>query len=418
MRNIASILVAFSAFGCAPTDDPGFTSVTTSGGTGDTGEMGDAGSTGEPPEPQICADPEFDENVPEEPTVSECAGQGGGALVFDVFTGFGNGVIRDKSKASPTVLFPDDTDVGACCGAAAKPSEVAGACVSDCARAACNLAIATLEDAVANPSSLQGNGCGKNCAKNLAASMADWVLPQLESWTGYNSCLTMAELNNDSNVDYTAAQIAGQEFAFKRPSDACKDFGCLSNVRLRLYCAVDSVVPSDQMCMMASNDEHPDIPESERYLVASSPTDITSTSNGHAEAHRATSHGGALRQDDCDDSACPLVLETFSLSTDEIVNFGPLRAWDLTATLEYAAIGVRVGDTVEFDPGALQFRISGVSSPEDEKLEMPLDFVIVNTSPAMATFTGSTFSFEELAFRQGEDELQVRVHEASATPVE
>jgi hypothetical protein len=414
MRSTASILVALAAFGCGSTDDPGFTSVTT---TGETGDSGDAGDTEDPPE-RYCADPEFGDKIPEDPTISECAGQGGGALVFDVFSGINNGVIPDKSKASPTVLFPDDTAVAACCGAAAEPDEITAACASDCARAACNTAIEALEDAVANPSSLEGNGCSKKCALNVASSLAGWVLPQLKSSDGYDSCLTMANLNVDPNADYTAAEFVDTQLTFQRPSDACKDLGCLSNVRLRIFCAVDSVTATDQMCTMAANDEHPDIPESERLIVSSSPTDITSTSNGRVEAHRAMSHGGVLRQDVCDDPACPLVLETFSLSTDEIVEFGPLRAWDLTAALAYAAIGTRVGDTVVFDPGALHFLISGVSSPEDEELELPLDFVIVNTSPAMATFTGTTFSFDELEFRQGEDVLKVRVHEAPATPVE
>lgn len=414
------MLVAVAAFGCGSTDDPGFTSVTTSGGTGDTGDMGDTedtGDTGDDPS-KNCGDPEFEGEIPEDPTVSECAGQGGGALVFDVFSGFGNGVIQDKSKASPTVRFPDDADVGACCGPAAIPEKVAAACGSDCARAACNLTISTLEDAVANPSSLQGNGCGEKCAMNVAASIKDWVLPQLTSAAGYQSCLDMADLNADPNVDYTAAEFVDSQLTFQRPSDACMDFGCLSNVRLRLYCAVDSVMPTEQMCTMAANDEHPDIPESEQHLLASSPADITSTSNGNIEAHRAMSNGGLLREDVCNEPSCPLVLETFSLRTDEIVQFGPLRAWDLTAVLEYAAIGTRVGDTVVFEPGALHFRISGVSSPEDEELDLPLDFVIVNTSPAMATFTGTTFSFDELEFRQGEDVLKVRVHEAPATLVE
>jgi hypothetical protein len=411
MRSIATIVLVAFVFGCASTDEPGFTSVTTTGETGD-----------EPA--NNCADPEFEKAV-ENPTISECAGQGGGALVFDVFSGIGNGVIPDKSKASPTVLYPDETDVGACCSAAAVPGEVADACESDCARAACNLAIATLEDAVADPSSLQGDGCGENCAMNIAMSIEDWILPQLESSAGYKSCLDMADINDDPNINYTAAEFEGIELTFQRPSDACMNLGCLSNVRLRIYCAVDSVMATDQMCMMATNGEHPDIPESERLIIASSPTEITSRSNGHDDALRATSHGGVLRQDVCDDPPCPLILETFSLSTDETMGIGPLRAWNLTATLAYAAIGARWGDTVAFDAGALQFRVSGVSSlgNEDENwnvqgIESPLEFVIANTSPAVATFTGSTFSFDELEFRQGDDELRVQVHEASATPVE
>lgn len=72
-----------------------------------------------------------------------------------------------------------------------------------------------------------------------------------------------------------------------------------------------------------------------------------------------------------------------------------------------------------FDTGALQFRISGVSSLRNEEdVELPLEFVIANTSPATATFTGATFSFDELEFRQGKDELRVRVHQAPATPVD
>lgn len=414
-------MVVLVAFGCAQTDDPGFTSVT----TGDTGETGDEGETGGPPQ-QPCADPEFEGQVPETPTVAECAGQGGGALVFDVYSGFGNGVIPDKSQASPTVFFPDDTAVGACCGAAAEPDEVAAACASDCARAACNLAIATLEDAVANPSSLAGDGCGENCAQNVALSMETWILPQLKSSAGYESCLTMANLNVDPDVDYSSAEFVDTELTFHRPSDACMNLGCLSNVRLRLYCAVDSVMATDQMCMMATNGEHPDIPESERHIIASSPTDVTSGSSGQAQALRATSHGGVLRQDVCHDPSCPIVLETFSLSTKETVDVGPLRAWGLTAALAYAAVGTRVGDTVVFDTGALQFRISGASSlanedesrGNEEDMELPLEFVIANTSPAMATFTGATFELDELEFRQGENELQIRVHEAPTTPVD
>jgi hypothetical protein len=214
MRSTTTILLFAFTFGCASTEDPGFTSVTTTGETGETGETGDDPA-------KNCADPEFDGETPENPTVSECTGQGGGALVFDVFSGIGNGVIPDKSKASPTVRFPDDAAVGACCGAAAVPDEVAGACESDCARAACNIAIAALEDAVADPSSLQGDGCGENCAMNVASSMADWILPQLRSSAGYSSCLEMANLNADPNVDYAAAEFAGTDLTFQKPSDAC-----------------------------------------------------------------------------------------------------------------------------------------------------------------------------------------------------
>lgn len=150
---------------------------------------------------------------------------------------------------------------------------------------------------------------------NVAASMEDWILPQLKSWEGYNSCLTMANLNVDPDIDYSSGEFDGTELNFKRPSDACMNLGCLSNVRLRIYCAVDSVIPTDQMCMMATNGEHPDIPESERLIIGSSPISITSRSNGQTEALRSTSYGGVLRQDVCDDRSCPLVLETFSLST-------------------------------------------------------------------------------------------------------
>lgn len=424
MRCTHTIVLLAFIFGCASTNDPGFTSVTTTEGTGDTGDMGDT----EDNPAKNCADPDLEQAI-ENPTISACSGQGGGALVFDVFSGIGNGVIPDKSKASPTVLFPKHVPVEACCGAAAKPDEVASACESDCARAACNTAISALEDAVADPSSLQGDGCGEICAMNVATSIAQWILPQLESWAGYNSCLTMADLNTDPAADYTAAEFVGPQLTFQRPSDACMNLGCLSNVRLRIYCAVDSVMPTDQMCTMAANGPHPNIPESEQLIIAPSPAEITSRSNGHVEMSRATSHGGVLRQDTCDDLSCPIVLETFSLATDETIEIGSLRAWNITATLAYAAIGARVGDTVVFDTGALQFQISGVSSlANDEDIDLPLALVIANTSPARATFTGSTFSFDELEFvwaagtdraiLAGNDGLRVSVHETSVAAVE
>lgn len=427
VKGIPIIVVALAALGCAPTEEPGFTSVGSDAETGET----DSGETGAwPPGLQMCGDPEFEGQLPEDPAISECVGQGGGALVFDVFSGFGNGVIRDKSKASPTVFFsddPNDVAVGACCGAAAFPEDVTGACESDCARTACNTAIAALEAAVAEPSSLEGNGCGKNCAVNVATSMEEWILPQLKSRVGYEDCLAMANLNHDASVDYTAAEFVDEQLFFQRPNDACMDFGCISNVRLRVYCAVDSAVATDQMCSMATNDEHPDIPESDQFIVDAAPTQVTSVSNGHAEAFLAKSHGGLLRQDACNESPCPFVLETFSLSTDEAVDIGPLRAWNLTAALEYAAVGTRVGDTVVFDAGALRFRISGVASRRIEdgnghgngvESELPLEFVIANTSPAMATFTGAIFSLDEIEFRQGEYELRLRVHAAPAGVVE
>lgn len=421
MKRISSIWVALAALGCAPTDEPGFTSVTTSAETGE-GETGDTGETGGGPTPQNCADPEFQAKIPEEPTISECIGQGGGALVFDVFSGFGNGVIPDKSKVSPTVLFsddPDDAAVGACCGGAALPDEVASACASDCARAACNTTIAALEGAVADPSSLEGNGCGENCAMNVAMSMEEWILPQLKSRTGYDSCLQMANLNSDPNADYTAAEFIDEQLTFHMPDGACMDFGCLSNVRLRVYCAVESVIATDEVCAMATNAENSDIPESERFIVASSPTEVTSGPKGEAETFSATSHGGVLRQDACVDSPCTLVLETLSLSTDEAVDIGPLHAWNLSATLEYAAIGTRVGDTVTFDTGALQLRISGVTSRGNEgQEERPLEFVIANTSPATATFTGAAFSLDELEFRQGDEEVRIRIPAAPAEAVD
>jgi hypothetical protein len=399
MKGRVSIVFALVGFACAPTEDVGFTSVT-SGGTGETGETGD-----DPPDPN-CADPEFGEKVPEDPTLSECAGQGGGAIAFDMFSGFGNGVVPDQSVANPTVFFPEDVEVGACCGVAATLLELDSACESDCGRAACNMAISTLQDAVADPTSLEGNGCGESCAKNAASSLEDWVLPQLASSTGYASCVTMAALN---------------ELSFQKPQNACMKFGCLSNVRLRVYCAVDSHTATDQMCMVAKNAVHPDIPESGRFTLAASPAEVTSGPKGYAKTFFATSNGGIVRQDACDDPACPIVLESFSLSTDETVEIGPLHARNLTATLAYAAIGSRVGDAVTFDAGALQFQISGVASEgttNGEDIEMPLEFVIANTSPAIATFTGASFSVDELEFRQGQDEFRLRVHAAPATAIE
>jgi hypothetical protein len=264
---------------------------------------------------------------------------------------------------------------------------------------------------------------------NIAQSLEDWVLPQLKSRAGYESCLTMANLNDDPAIDYTSTEFDGEQLSFQKPGNACMDYGCLSNVRLRVFCAVDSVTATDQVCSMATNDDHPDIPESDRLIVGSSPTEITTGSKGHAKTFVATSDGGVLRQDACDDPSCPFVLESFSLSTDETVDIGPLHAWNLTATLEYVAVGTRVGDTVIFDTGALQFRISGVSSRANKggngngqgngkAIQLPLEFVIANTSPATATFTGATFSFDELEFRQGQDELRIRVQQAAASPIE
>ena len=420
MQRLAAFALTFVALGCASTEDPGFTSVT----SGETG----MGETGDDPF-QICADPEFDSEVPQEPTVSVCDGQGGGALVFDVFSGVGNGVIPDRSKANPTVEFPEDASVGACCGSLASAEQVEGACVSDCARAACNIAIATLADAVADPASLEGDGCGSDCAQRVAHSMEDWILPQLTSRTGYESCLTMARLNIDPSLDYASPDFEGPQLSFARPDGACMDFGCLSNVRLRVFCAVDSVEATEEVCSMATNDEHPDIPESDRLIIGASPTEVTMRSNGRTGVFTAASHGGVIRQDACGDRSCPFVLEAFSLSTDESVNIGPLHARNLTATLEYAAVGTRVGDSVVFDAGALQFRISGVSSQENEtgdvhgrsdrtEAELPLEFVISNTSPATATFTGATFSLDALEFRQRQDELRIRVHQAPASPID
>ena len=408
MRRFATVLVTFVALGCASTDDPGFTSVTS--GETDTGE----------PEDQFCADLEFaeGEELPMDPTISVCDGQGGGALVFDVFSGVGNGVIPDRSKANPTVEFPEDASVGACCGVLASSEQVESACVSDCARAACNIAIATLEDAVADPASIEGDGCGSDCAQRVAQSMADWILPQLTSRTGYESCLAMANINVDPSLDYTAPDFGGEQLTFQRPDGACMDFGCLSNVRLRVFCAVDSVEATDQVCSMATNDEHPNIPESDRLIVGASPTEVTMSSSGRIGVFAAASHGGVIRQDACEDRSCPFVLESFSLSTDETVAIGPLHVQHPTATLEYAAVGTRVGDSVVFDAGALQFRVSGVSSQKNEEIELPLEFVIANTSPATATFTGATFSFDVLEFRQGQDELRIRVHQAPASPID
>lgn len=409
MRRFVTVLATFVALGCASTEDPGFTSVTS--GETDTGETGD--------DPfQICADPEFDSEIPQEPTISVCDGQGGGALVFDVFSGVGSGVIPDRSKANPTVEFPEDTSVGACCGALASAEQVESACISDCARAACNIAIATLADAVADPASIEGDGCGSDCAQRVAQSMEEWILPQLMSRTGYESCLAMANTNVDPNLDYTAPDFGGEQLTFQRPDGACMNFGCLSNVRLRVFCAVDSVDATDQVCSMATNDEDPDIPESDRLIVGDSPTEVTMSSNGRIGVFAAASHGGVIRQDACEARSCPFVLESFSLSTDETVAIGPLHVQHPTATLDYAAVGTRVGDSVVFDAGALQFRVSGVSSQENEEVQLPLEFVIANTSPATATFTGATFSFDALEFRQGQDELRIRVHQAPARPID
>lgn len=414
MKGRIVTLFALVAVACAPTEDVGFTSVT----SGETG-TGETGGTGDP-DPN-CADPEFGEKVPEDPTISECVGQGGGAIAFDMFSGFGNGVVPDQSVANPTVFFPEDVAVGACCGVAATPLEIGGACESDCGRAACNMAISTLQDAVADPASLEGKGCGESCAKHAASSLQDWVLPQLASSTGYADCVTMAASNSDPNLDYGSAGFTGDELGFQRPEGACMKFGCLSNVRLRVYCAVESVTATDQMCMMATNDVDPDIPESGRFTLAAALAEVTSGPKDRPKTLLATSNGGVLRQDVCDDPACPLVLESFSLSTNETVEIGPLHARNLTATLAYAAIGARVGDAVTFDAGALQFRISGVASEDTtngEDIELPLEFVIVNTSPAFATFTGTTFSVDELEFRQGHDELRFRIHAAPATAIE
>ena len=397
----------------------------------DTSDTSDTGDTGEPE--GLCADPEFGAEVPDNPLISECSGQGGGALVFDIFSGFGNGVVPDVSSVNPTVVFPDDDNdkhVDACCGDDADPEFVEEACVSDCGRAACNIAIATLEDAVADPTSLEGNGCGNDCAMRAASSLEDWVLPQLKSRIGYDACVTMAGLNNDPSLDYTLPDedYEGEQLSFQRPDDSCMMFGCMNRVRLRIFCGVDSVTPTVQMCTMAGNEEHPDIPDSGRLIIESGPTEITTGPKGNTQMFFATSEGGTLSQDICNDPSCLFVLESFALSTDEDVDIGPLHAWNLTAILDSAAVGTRVGNTVTFGTGALRFRITGSSSVGNNgqgkgngnvlNIEFPLEFAIANTSPATATFTGATFAFDNLVFSQGQDEFRVRTHDAQTAELQ
>ena len=390
----------------------------------DPGEMtlgvaSDSGSTTEPPEPPpppgtYCANPNFADSGPENGENYVCEGHVEGKFTYKrCVTGacsIDEDVPIDGETGDGEIPFPSDptegqgVDVHTCCDEEienqGQPGEEEGdeACLSACAYAACNEALARFKALLADPNTWAG--C-EVLTPPFDANCIERVQKSLKHYIGFI----------ENNLDACVQAAVTENLVFEMGNPGCTEpavkTGCLSNGVLAMHCASYGINLGETAgACTESPDQPPELVSQECEI------DLGGGEIRWAEGLEvaAFESGAAVtRFFDCTDATCPFVLDGLSITIDDIQD-GDTSLTNLEAELIVAAYGQSDGEIMEFAPGALRIRVTG--DVTDLTGTAPFEALGANTNAATGTHDLDLLNLGWVIFEAGGYTISAQIEDA------
>lgn len=292
-----------------------------------------------PPEEPACWTPGAEGYEPQDPTLFQCVGVGAGELEFfqceslscepddAAACDFGNpgewGVGSEPAGPFPFPPEPPETapNAQACCESDATPEETMVGCEDDCARAACNEALAALEQAVLNVELNPPAFCGTECKERAKTSLQTWI--------------DFLEAEFDSCVE---AALRGVPFFLPTP-DVDAGPGALTCGKLELGCTLDPETDAfdlEEECSTSLNEP-----------LTTSPLILECEIDGEVEVdgpqgYASTPLEGTVtlrRENPCTSGSCWFSIDSLEAEADPFSGSGYIGL-DMEASLAYRGFGL------------------------------------------------------------------------------
>ncbi len=339
---------------------------------------GPVGSTGESEGEVLCASPDFMGKLPIDPKLYQCIGEEIGAFKFSVCAPpFGCsfkqtiplGLDANQDDEFEPIPFPGNEfglNVATCCSGNVEVVPGAekfadNACVADCARATCNLALDVFN------ANLDSEIIYENCVAPKKQECIDTVTQSLTHFrnqlqANMETCVATAKKLSPANV--MTLDDPPCAVAIINPK------GCLVDARIILgsgeddaslvSCALtvaDISSPIESTCEMSLNELSRD---STRGLAAFA-GELVHVTGPSQEQVDALIVGQSIRtaEYDCEVSPCAFVLEELSVDVEEF-NLGPVSFQDVHAELLRPAVGSIEGAEATFAAGSIEVRLTGM----------------------------------------------------------
>lgn len=332
--------------------------------------------------PVLC----WPDHEPTDPTLFQCVGEGAGELRSIQCKQLGGcepaiaGVcdfdnVEDWMFDAPTLAlqFPPDApqaepNAQACCESTANAYQTRDGCLSDCARAGCNRALAELQARLADHMANPPFGCG-------SGDCYDRVVTGLETWIAY------LETHYDDCVHKT---LRGELFSFPNP-DVDAGAGAIACGVLDIDCTLDAETdPYDleETCSTSENE-----PQAATGMMLECALDGKIELSGPRGSDFTTFHGTATvrRERSCTTDSCWFGIESLDLDASDLSSHGYIGL-DMHASLAYEGFGLFAART---NDGTIAPRMLG------------LDVTLQGKTPST--------SFQSYAFRMGNSDPAIFV---------
>ena len=401
------------------------------GGT-TTGPVGSTGDT----DVVECASPDFDPNsTPEDPKLYQCVGEEIGSFVFTVcippFCVLEQtiylGLDPDEDEvADEPIPFPGNIfnlDAATCCTDNIEDIPAAkvfadNACVADCARAACNFALASFNENLESPE------IAETC---FAPNKQDCIDTVIESLTHFRNelqanmedCVIRAQQLSPNNImEFTDPPCAD---AIVRPKGCLVDgqivLGSGEDDEKLVSCALtvaDLSMPIEPICEMSLNELDTD-PARGLATIEGGLVHVTGPSNEQVDALVV---GQSIRtaEYECEISPCAFVLEELSVDVEDF-SLGSISFQDVHAELLRPATGSIEGVDAAFPAGSIEVRITGMIGGPLGIFAKPFEVLADSDAAASCWHDPTTISLDNIFFDLGLFTASAAIDPSPCVPV-
>jgi hypothetical protein len=412
----AAVIVAIlTTEACNNEDVPEVEPTIGTGGNGDDDADGDGADETALPPVAAC----WPEHEPTNPTLFQCVGEAVGQLDFIQcgqllgcetsiagicdFNDVDDWTVEPDGPADPIPFPPEppatDPNAQACCESNANAAQTREGCLSDCARAGCNKAIADLETALANHIANPPIGCGgtTDCFERVVTGLETWIA-FLD--THYEDCV--------------ASVLIDVPFNFPNP-DVDAGPGAIACGMLEIDCTLDEEAdPYDleQTCSTSENE-----PQTATGMMLECKLDGAVEISGPQGNDFTTLEGTAIvhRESSCTTESCWFHITSLELDADDFSSGGYIGL-DMHATLAYEGFGMFDESTGD---GTIAPRMLGLDvtmqGKEPSTSFVSYAFRMANSDPVFLETTSSQLEIVDAYFAWKDHDLVITTDLASCT---
>lgn len=297
---------------------------------------------------------------------------------------------------------PEDVNSQACCADNSDLEQLEKGCRQDCRRAACNEAIAALEQALANHMSNPQFGCDSvwfpECYNRVVDGLNHWIK---EMRADYDICTKAAEL--------------GDTFSLSNNTEIEAGSGALACGKLQLGCELsDEPYDLEESCSTSLNQ-----PQQASALILECDIEGDIEIDG-TEGNEFTTFEGTVivrKESPCTDDSCWFSIDGFEIDADSFADSGYI-ARDMHASLAYQGFGSFDSNS---DEGVIAWGMFGLEVSMEAATPslslQPFAFRIGNSDAAIFELSGQQFQIIDAYFAWDDHDLVITSDVANCTCV-